>query len=296
MLNNPLRYTDPSGELTRAEFDAVITTLRNSPNGGSWSADNGMHFFGSQDEAFGWGVGYMNAHGAWGGGGGWASSADYASSKYNGGTITPGMVEGYYRQQWGGQYFNISADYAPNGNGFNITSTFGPTATQDNVRVMHTSYEKMAQLMGMGKTLSGWDKANLLFGATGTGLGLQGELMDYAVRSSFKSARTWSEFNNLRPTQQTWRQAAILGKEGQMVLKFIKGANLGFSAVTSAYSAIDAGSYYYNGGTDWQVGTKATLDIIMTGVGFLGPFGFGISATYFILSTTTNNFGGFGNH
>lgn len=52
--------------------------------------------------------------------------------------------------------------------------------------------------------------------------------------------------------------------------------------------------YYYNGGTDWQVGTKATLDVIMTGVGFLGPIGFGISATYFILDVTSGGFGGFG--
>jgi hypothetical protein len=29
----------------------------------------------------------------------------------------------------------------------------------------------------------------------------------------------------------------------------------------------------------------------MTGVGFLGPIGFGISATYFILDTTTGGFG-----
>lgn len=89
---------------------------------------------------------------------------------------------------------------------------------------------------------------------------------------------------------------AILGKEGQVVLKVVKGANVVMATATSAYGVIDAGSYYYNGGTDWQVGAKATLDVIMTGVGFLGPIGFGISATYFILNATTNNFGGFGDH
>jgi len=32
----------------------------------------------------------------------------------------------------------------------------------------------------------------------------------------------------------------------------------------------------------------------MTGVGFLGPVGFGISAGYFILDAATGSFGGFG--
>jgi len=32
----------------------------------------------------------------------------------------------------------------------------------------------------------------------------------------------------------------------------------------------------------------------MTGVGFLGPIGFGISVTYFVLDTATDGFGGYG--
>lgn len=53
------------------------------------------------------------------------------------------------------------------------------------------------------------------------------------------------------------------------------------------------GSYYYNGGTYWQVGAKAGLDVTMTIVGFFGPVGFGISATYFLLDAT-GSFGEFG--
>ena len=55
-----------------------------------------------------------------------------------------------------------------------------------------------------------------------------------------------------------------------------------------------AGAYYMNGGKDSSVGIKAGLDIVMTGVGFLGPIGFGISATYFILDAATDGFGGYG--
>lgn len=120
--------------------------------------------------------------------------------------------------------------------------------------------------------------------------------MDYAVRSSFKSARTWGEFNKLRPTQKAWRNMAILGKEGQAVLKTLKVAGATMATVSTVYSIADAGSYYYHGGTDWKVGAKSGLDIIMTGVGFLGPIGFGISSAYFLIGAATDGFGGFGKH
>jgi len=57
----------------------------------------------------------------------------------------------------------------------------------------------------------------------------------------------------------------------------------------------DAYNYYSNGGQGSEVGIKTTLDIVMTGVGFLGPVGFGVSATYFIIDYATDGFGGYGN-
>ena len=51
----------------------------------------------------------------------------------------------------------------------------------------------------------------------------------------------------------------------------------------------------FNGGKDWTVALKTMLDISMTGVSFLGPIGFTVSASYFLLDTATNGFGGFGN-
>ncbi len=161
VLNNPLRYTDPTGEMMDESLDDIIADLWNAPNGGTWNAGRGSHHFGSGDEALGWGIGYMNQHNAWGGGGGgggsgWASSAGDALNRYNGGTITPGMVEGYYRQQWAGQYYNIGADHAPNGKGFNITATFNPIGTNDNVLITYTSYNQMAQLMDGGFWKNNW--------------------------------------------------------------------------------------------------------------------------------------------
>ncbi|MBA4303662.1 MAG: hypothetical protein C0424_05500 [Sphingobacteriaceae bacterium] len=131
-------------------------------------------------------------------------------------------------------------------------------------------------------------------GAFGLGNGAKTELLDYAVRSNFKSAQTWGQFNKLRSTQQAWRTVNTLGKTGATYLKYAKGLGVVGAGVSTAYSIANAGMYYYNGGSDWQVGAKSTLDVIMTGAAFLGPIGFGISATYFILDASTGGFRGFG--
>ena len=53
-------------------------------------------------------------------------------------------------------------------------------------------------------------------------------------------------------------------------------------------------SYLKQYGYDWNVTAKVGLDLIMTGVGFLGLIGLAISSTYFILDISTDGFGGFG--
>ena len=45
---------------------------------------------------------------------------------------------------------------------------------------------------------------------------------------------------------------------------------------------------------DPNVYAKSTLDVVMVGVGFLGPVGFGISAVYFIVDLSTDGFYGWG--
>jgi len=88
-------------------------------------------------------------------------------------------------------------------------------------------------------------------------------------------------------------KSSSLGKAGVKYLRYAKGLGYVGSGVTTTYAIIQGGRYYYNGGTDWQVGVKATLDVIMTGVGFLGPIGLSISATYFIVDAS-GGFGDFG--
>ncbi len=151
--------------------------------------------------------------------------------------------------------------------------------------------EKENEATGLSNDIT---EVNTLIGAFGIGNSAKTEIIDYVIRTNYKSARSWGEFNKLRQTQQIWRSTNTLGKTGVGYLKFAKGLGVVGAGATVTYSVANAGTYYYNGGTDWKVGAKATLDVVMTGVGFLGPIGFAISASYFLIDAATDSFGGFG--
>lgn len=124
--------------------------------------------------------------------------------------------------------------------------------------------------------------------------GLNQNAMEYAVRSSFKSARTWNEFRQLKVTQQSWRVNNVLGKTGANYLKTVRGLGYVGGAASVIVTGYNALSFYSNGGSGWEVGAKAFLDGAMVIVGFMGPLGFCISTTYFLLDMATDGFGGFG--
>lgn len=133
-----------------------------------------------------------------------------------------------------------------------------------------------------------WNRTSKSMSGFAFGNGIKTQMMDYAVRTNYKSvAKTSSEI--------AWREVNTLGKGGAKYLKAVKGLGTLATAVSSTYTAYSTFDYYINqGGGDWRVGTKAGIDLVMTGIGFLGPVGFGVSATYFILNSTTSEFGGFG--
>lgn len=117
------------------------------------------------------------------------------------------------------------------------------------------------------------------------------QTMEYSVRNNYKSARTWKEFEKLRPTQKDWRIKNTLGKSGAQYLKYAKNLNIGITIASVAHTSWEAWKYYRDGGRDWRVGVKAGADLAMTGIGTLGPIGFGISAGYFIIDKSTSGFG-----
>lgn len=267
--NNPLKYTDPSGwkKMTLDEFMKEAA----KGAGGTWKNGEATLFQDEKDA-----VDYINNNNIFGG---YFQIVLHEKLRYNG-------------KSW---ILNL-------GGGRKACFNSRKTAIQFMSRHKMISYifiegknkEEEEDPSGQGG-MPGWaSDVNTGINAFGVANSAKTELIDYAVRSNYKSARTWSEFNNLRSSQQAWRTTNTLGKTGAIYLKYAKGLGYVGAGLTTTYSAANAGMYYYNGGTDWQVGTKATLDVIMTGVGFLGPIGFGVSASYFILDATTGGFGGFG--
>lgn len=133
-----------------------------------------------------------------------------------------------------------------------------------------------------GGGLPGWTgDANQAASAFGIGNGVKDALIDGVV----KLERGTTKINNVSRLRVLRKTAGYS--------KYVKGLGWVGAGISTTYSVANAGNYYYNGGTDWQVGTKASLDIIMTGVGFLGPIGLGVSATYFIIDAS-GGFGDFG--
>jgi hypothetical protein len=64
-LNNPLKYTDPSG-YTQININSIIELLLSSHYGGSWSQSGGLHFFSSNEEAIEAAIGSLNnTPGSW---------------------------------------------------------------------------------------------------------------------------------------------------------------------------------------------------------------------------------------
>ncbi|MFT3751174.1 MAG: T6SS effector amidase Tae4 family protein [Agriterribacter sp.] len=161
VLNNPLRYTDPSGELTEAQWNEALdmmSNILNSTGGGGGHIGGDMAspvYFSSQDVGLGYGIGYMDTFNGWGSQPGWAGSPEEALNRYNGGNITAGMVEGYYTQQWAGTgRENISASYSVKG-GFNVGYNFNPgMGNGTGVGNVFVSDGKMAGLLGLEYTQS----------------------------------------------------------------------------------------------------------------------------------------------
>lgn len=70
VLNNPLKYVDPSGYRTISMQEAIYYLLNSSEHGGTWTSTGGgggeVNDFSNSDHAFMAGAGYLNQHNAWG--------------------------------------------------------------------------------------------------------------------------------------------------------------------------------------------------------------------------------------
>ena len=85
----------------------------------------------------------------------------------------------------------------------------------------------------------GWaSDASIGVNAFMVGNGAKTELLDYAVRTNYKSARTASQFNKLRPSQQAWRTTNTLGKTGAQYLKYPNNQSLWPNAYGKTFMAV----------------------------------------------------------
>ena len=70
VLNNPMKYIDPSGYRTISMQEAIYYLLNSSEHGGTWTSTGGgggeVNDFSNSDDAFVARAGYLNQHNAWG--------------------------------------------------------------------------------------------------------------------------------------------------------------------------------------------------------------------------------------
>jgi hypothetical protein len=113
-------------------------------------------------------------------------------------------------------------------------------------------------------------------------------LIEYAVRTNYKTARSPYEFSKLTAGQRNFRTAQTLGKTGANYLKIFKGLGVAGNVVTTGLSGYNAyhqikdegwSSAFVNhrDGLDAAVGAVGIGAGILAGVGIISnPVGWGI--------------------
>ena len=127
----------------------------------------------------------------------------------------------------------------------------------------------------------------------GVANGAKTNLIEAAVRYNFSDSQKWYQFRILG-NESKIRIEKTLGRVGSKYLKMSKMLGGAASVTSTVIEITNYGIYTTTNGFDWMVTTKFGMDLIMTGIGFLGPVGLIVSTSYFILDVTTDGFGGFG--
>lgn len=286
-FNNPLKFIDPTGMLTQQQWDDFMRRSQEEASGsGKGFGDNGGYYssngsgqfnpFGSQSEAFGAGVAYMNQFNGWGQGLGWTSSPGQALNNFNGGYVNAGMVQGYYQQAWSntGRY-NINA-YNAGGvhteQGFNVTyNAFDSDGLFGGV--MFLSRNDAKRLILGDQSYGGWDAAYYTAGAFALANGTKHLMLEGGA--ALNRGMQISKVNNVSMIR-------TYGASGAKYLKFSKGLGVAGAVVTTGYSATKVYDQFMDGGTSEVLKNRDILDF---GVGAVGigaafmlsnPIGWGI--------------------
>ncbi len=211
-VNNPLKFVDPGGYSENGVWDGdgpprwmkrLLAQHRHSDGPGFWWEDF---------SAFSSGGGGIGG----GGSGSYGRPGQYYQGETNGigyKGVYYDWVSGTYRTTRGYRVVPVknvitsSSDGVAFFRGFHIIGG-GSWYTEDGVKALMTII-RAANGGGMPDWAS---DANTGVNAFMVGNGAKTGLLNYAVRTNYKSARTASQFNKLRPTQQAWRTTNTLGK------------------------------------------------------------------------------------
>ncbi len=150
----------------------------------------------------------------------------------------------------------------------------GSNATQSNTSEDNTSQSKNAASQD-NNTLQ-----NFVTGISAYGIanGVKQTLIEQAAQSALKGSTN----EGLRSTSVVTK---AMGNDIGRYFKYVKRTGYAGAGITIGINLYYIFNDNRNGVIDWRVKAKAALDIIMTGVGFVGPIGFGLSATYFLFDT-----------
>jgi RHS repeat-associated protein len=295
VLNNPLKYTDPSGWILKAAPEKVIGDDLSGGGGGGGSRGN-IGYVGDLNSITGmgsFGYNYMGPYSAYASNPGgyaatygttanWVTSVHQSSSasmpnwdKGNSSTmyhiakLTIIDINTFNASTRSNTIIPRTGNNEYNGISWNTAMACENCGVPNTPTRSNIGNTKQAQSNGGDNSSAAfWNNVNTGIGAFDVGQGAKGELISYAAKSS-------PAINDLK-----------------YVKTFSRLGKVSFGASTLISGGL-ATNYYMNGGTNSSVGIKAGIDIIMGGVGFLGPIGFGISATYFLLDAG-GAFGGYG--
>ena len=282
--SNPLKYTDPSGELyylkqatkgvvdSRASIDySNRIGIGNPGKYGDVTGGGGRSYVGAP----GYGENGTGENGVY---------FDWYSGTYR--STDPGNNELYWQYA-----YNIASHDAMElvyrgratnmGDGSYASNPLGNVA----VYVWTPITNVYGNAQGGGGDYRWAKNTQTGMGAFDIGNSVKGGMIEYAVASS-----AGKSMNSLKRADYV----ATLGKTGANYVRAFKvagGVTFGASTLISAGLTYN---YYNSGGTGSDVLVKSSLDVTMGVVGLFWPIGTGISATYFIIDAATGGFGGYG--
>ncbi|WP_460687435.1 hypothetical protein, partial [Niabella aquatica] len=287
---NPLKYTDPSGDLSHAEWNQAMSLIENTVgtgggNGGYISSGMGSpYIFKSMDEAFGYGVGYISDHGWWGGtapGSAGQALANYSARTRGSGRVTAGMWNGYMSAQWSGYAYDINTMNASSvklGNGFQTTGLTYAHANLGGFVTTFYSYSK-AEALFLGQQNGGTPYyedplfyLNSALGGAGVGLAVKGEMWKtnelWHIQKNGKVRYAWDPKRN----NHFIKQSRLNSLNKTAGLRNFSNKVAYASLAVTGYNIISTG----------EINPSDMLNATMAGISFTGV-GSLISGTYFIV-------------